>query len=214
MPPLANRPSPPSFRTSRLVFRAIEQNPEDDATIVDLFGSDAEGQFGWTEEPGIPWRSKDVEEFHKAIERATFAVVICLPKTDVPEPQDQGDSKVHSKKISGTAIGIMALHPIRHPHRRADFGIAIHRDHQGKGYAREAMEWLLDRAFVGFSLNRVQGRCAGWNERALSLYKSLGFVEEGRLRAATWCQGAFYDELQIGMLASEWIARQQAKSTA
>lgn len=34
----------------------------------------------------------------------------------------------------------------------------LHPWSQGKGYGREAMEWLLSRAFVGYGLNRVQSK--------------------------------------------------------
>lgn len=132
----------PSFRTSRLVFRALE-SPLDDHSILDLFGSDEAAQFGWTDEPVIPWSKKNIEDFHKAMEKATIAVMICLPDEE-------------NRKKAGKSIGMMALHPIRQPHRRADFGISLHRDFQGKGFAKEAIEWLLERAFVGFGLNRVQ----------------------------------------------------------
>jgi len=107
----------PSFRTSRLVFRAIE-SPLDDEFLVDLFGSDAAGQFGWTDEPVVPWSKKHVEDFHKAIEKAALPVMICLPEED-------GDNKK-----TGRAIGCVILHKIHPIHRSAYFGIAVHRDFQ------------------------------------------------------------------------------------
>ncbi|GAA5970622.1 hypothetical protein JCM3765_006119 [Sporobolomyces pararoseus] len=182
----------PSFRTSRLVFRALE-SPLDDPSILDLFGSDEAGQFGWTDEPFIPWSKKNIEDFYKAMEKATIAVMICLP--------DEEDGKK-----AGKSIGMMALHPIRYPHRRADFGISLHRDFQGKGFAKEAINWLLERAFVGFGLNRVQGACVSFNDRALKSYKSLGFVEEGRRRKSAWIQGNFHEDVLIGILATEWFS--------
>lgn len=96
--------------------------------------------------------------------------------------------------------------------RCAGFGLAIHKDFrvrsaesahrsvsltlfvlQGKGYATEAMEWLLRRAFIGYNLHRVEGTCAlssrgsgavvsdpfrtggvwSWNDGALKLYDKL-----------------------------------------
>ncbi|GAA6025212.1 hypothetical protein JCM11491_004867 [Sporobolomyces phaffii] len=191
--------SRPSFRTERLVYRAIA-SPLDDSTLLDLFGTDEPGQFGWTDEVIVPWTAAALQEFYKAMDKATFAVMICLP-----DPAG-GSAPGHVRK-PGDAIGFMALHPIRHPHRRADFGIALHRDHQGKGYAAEAIGWLLERAFVGYGLNRVQGACFSFNERALKCYTSLGFVEEGRRRSTTWQHGAYHDDIMIGILASEWFAR-------
>ncbi|GAA5837667.1 hypothetical protein JCM3766R1_000550 [Sporobolomyces carnicolor] len=196
----------PSYSTARLVMRAL-QTPLDDKHVLDLFGSDEPGQFGWTDEPVVPYTPKKVEEFHKAMEKATVAIMICLPDDD----KDEDGRSTHEGSVTkpGKAVGMMALHPIRHPHRRADFGIAIHRDHQGQGFAREALEWLLERAFIGYGLHRVQGSLFAYNERALRAYTSLGFTVEGRRREAVWSQGQFYDDIQIGILASEWLARRQ-----
>lgn len=50
----------------------------------------------------------------------------------------------------------------RNQHRCAHFGLTVHPKHQSKGYGTEAMEWMLERAFVGFGLNRVQGEFSFW----------------------------------------------------
>jgi len=42
------------------------------------------------------------------------------------------------------------------------------------------------------------------NEVARSLYRRLGFVEEGRLRGAAFKNGRFVDLVQMAMLADEY----------
>ncbi|POY75975.1 GNAT family acetyltransferase [Rhodotorula taiwanensis] len=83
----------------------------------------------------------------------------------------------------------------------------LHPWSQGKGYGREAMEWLLSRAFVGYGLNRVQSACWTWNEPAVRLYKSVGFQVEGTKRQACWQEGAFRDEYIIAILAEDYHKR-------
>ena len=52
----------------------------------------------------------------------------------------------------------------------------------GKGYGRSALMQVLDQAFGEFGAHRVWLDVMEDNHRARSLYRSLGFVEEGRLR--------------------------------
>ncbi|GAA5874239.1 hypothetical protein JCM16303_005786 [Sporobolomyces ruberrimus] len=197
--------TPPSFHSTRLVYRSIE-SPLDDAFLLDLLGSDEPSHFGGTDDPVVPWKKKSMEDFQKAVEKAPIGVIICLAGE-----KKEGEVGTGGVRKAGEAIGVMILHPIRQFHRRADFGISIAGAHQGKGYAAEALNWLLDRAFLGYGLNKVQGACFSFNEKALKCYKSVGFVEEGRRRQATWQEGAYYDDVLIGILASEWFALREKK---
>jgi hypothetical protein len=115
-------PEPASFRTSRLVFRAV-QAPLDDTALLDIFGSDEPGQFGWTDAPVIPYSPKDIENFHKSVEKPAFAVMICLPDEEQEKTEGSG-------RKAGKSIGMMLLRTIDYVHRKADFGISLHRDHQ------------------------------------------------------------------------------------
>lgn len=84
----------------------------------------------------------------------------------------------------------------RNQHRCAHFGLTVHPKHQGKGYGTEAMEWMLERAFVGFGLNRVQGE-PSLVSRVLSLkpHESTDELCRGVVRPAgnvfAWNKPAF-----------------------
>ena len=48
--------------------------------------------------------------------------------------------------------------------------------------------------------------------RAIRAYEKAGFRIEGRLREAIQRDGQFWDEIQMGVLADEWLAaRRQAR---
>jgi RimJ/RimL family protein N-acetyltransferase len=52
-------------------------------------------------------------------------------------------------------------------------------------------------------MHRVALRVEAFNSEALRFYERLGFVQEGRLRDATYCDGAFHDVLMLSLLSSD-----------
>jgi RimJ/RimL family protein N-acetyltransferase len=102
-------------------------------------------------------------------------------------------------------IGFVELDGIQWNHQNAWLGIALgDRAYWGKGYGREAMELILKFAFHELNLHRVQLDVFGYNERAISLYRKLGFVQEGVFREYLSRDGRRYDMLLFGLLRHEW----------
>lgn len=65
-----------------------------------------------------------------------------------------------------------------------DLTIAVAPDCQGQGVGRQLFQALLDEVIISMPhITRVELFCRSSNTRARALYLSLGFVEEGRLRA-------------------------------
>ena len=58
--------------------------------------------------------------------------------------------------------------------------IAVHEGHQRRGVGRALMDELLRWARANPSVEKVELQVRSSNERAIALYRSLGFVEEGR----------------------------------
>jgi ribosomal protein S18 acetylase RimI-like enzyme len=58
--------------------------------------------------------------------------------------------------------------------------IAVHEGHQGRGVGRALMSELLRWARANPRVEKVELQVRSSNERAIALYRSLGFVEEGR----------------------------------
>jgi RimJ/RimL family protein N-acetyltransferase len=78
----------------------------------------------------------------------------------------------------------------------------------GKGYGSEAVELLLEYAFIHRSVNRVWLGVGADNERAIRAYARAGFVEEGRFRKHVWVAGVPCDMVAMGVLKADWEARQ------
>ncbi len=72
--------------------------------------------------------------------------------------------------------------------------------HWGRGAGRALMTNLLDLADNWIGLRRLQLEVAADNARAISLYESLGFEQEGRLRCDTLTDGVLCDSVVMGRL--------------
>ena len=81
--------------------------------------------------------------------------------------------------------------------------------YQGKGYGREALTLLLDYAFRVRNLRRACLHVSATNERAVRLYRALGFVEEGRLRQHEWDGAGYEDVLSMALFRDAWDAARQ-----
>ena len=103
-------------------------------------------------------------------------------------------------------IGHVGLYKIDHRVRTAEFGIMIgDRNSWGKGIGRASTQAVLDYGFCELNLNRIYLYVLATNERAVELYHSLGFHEEGRLRQAQYKAGQYIDVLVMAMLREEYI---------
>ena len=104
------------------------------------------------------------------------------------------DDHVMVAEIDGRVVGFAGLH-VRDGKRRhsAWLGIAVHDEFAGRGAGRRLMESLLELADHWIGLVRVDLEASAGNERAIAMYRDLGFVEEGRQRKAYFADGGYED---------------------
>lgn len=106
---------------------------------------------------------------------------------------------------SGKLLGISVLRDINLIHRQAEFAIYIGDEaERGKGYAREGTRLTLGFGFFKLGLNRIFLKVLTENERAVHLYRKLGFVEEGVLRECVFKNNEFKDQYVMAILKSEF----------
>jgi len=113
-------------------------------------------------------------------------------------------------EADGRAIGRIGLNNLRPRDRMASLYIFVG-EHEawGKGYARDALMALLAYAFDTQNLRQVELWTLADNDRAIHLYKTCGFVEDGRLRDRSWIEGHYIDHLVMSINAEEF-ARSRA----
>ncbi|HET7677558.1 MAG TPA: GNAT family protein [Candidatus Limnocylindrales bacterium] len=110
-------------------------------------------------------------------------------------------------------IGLTTFSALDPDNGSAMFHITIgERDAWGRGFGTEATELMLGHAIDRLGLHRVALSVFEFNERAIGSYLKAGFRVEGRLRDAIWRDGRYWDEVQMGILESEWRERRQARA--
>jgi ribosomal protein S18 acetylase RimI-like enzyme len=78
--------------------------------------------------------------------------------------------------------------------------IAVHEGHQRHGVGRALMNELLRWARSNPRLDKVELQVRSSNERAIALYRSLGFVEEGRkTRRLKIAPNEYLDEVYMAL---------------
>ena len=107
-------------------------------------------------------------------------------------------------------IGYVILQGCRNPHRSVELKRLVLQE-KGQGYGRACVRLLKQMAFRDLHAHRFWLDVKQLNTRALALYASEGFVEEGRLRESVRLStdGADgYDSLVLmSMLDREYQAR-------
>lgn len=110
-------------------------------------------------------------------------------------------------------IGMVGLWNALSTHRNAMVSIGIgERALWGKGFGGDAMNLILRFGFQELNLHRVTLYTFALNPRAIRSYQKVGFVEEGRVRGAMKRYGTRGDYVFMGILRSEWEAKQKASA--
>jgi RimJ/RimL family protein N-acetyltransferase len=170
----------------------------DEIKLCSIKGKDIETILEWFDDydfltyfdmlPAVPQTREQVEEmleyFIKPQNRVIFAV---------------------RHRESGNIIGITGFDDIQWNNGTATLFIGIgDKEHTGKGYGREALRMLIDFGFYELNLHRIQLSVIAYNDRAISLYESAGFIKEGAYREFVNRGGKRADLNIYGLLKSEW----------
>ena len=109
--------------------------------------------------------------------------------------------------VDGRA-GLVELVEIDYIHRKAEFQIIVHPDHQGRGLAARASAAALDHAFGVLNLHKVYLVVDVQNARAVRAYEKTGFVVEGELREEYFAGGRYRDAYRMAILQREHLGGQ------
>jgi RimJ/RimL family protein N-acetyltransferase len=119
-------------------------------------------------------------------------------------------SKEHNYSIidmdTDELIGSCGFIGLDHLNQIAEIGLFIgNKNYWNKGYGTESMKLLLDYGFNALNLNNVMLRVYSFNERAIKMYKKLGFQVIGNRRESLKRGNKVYDEIYMDILAKEYI---------
>ena len=89
--------------------------------------------------------------------------------------------------------------------RTTDISIIIgEKDAWGKGYGTEAILLLLDYAFRCLNFHRVAIGVVGFNKKAISFWKKIGFKKEGVQRDGYYYNHKYFDFVMMSILEDEF----------
>ena len=177
----------PTLTTSRLRLRALV--PTDVPALYAIFG-DVEVVRYWSAPPltDLAGAAALQAEIH-----ALFQARTLLQWGIVRADED-------------TVLGTCTLAEIDLQHQRAAIGFALGRASWGQGFAREAVQALVDFAFTELELRRLAADADPRNLRSLHLLESLGFAREGFQRECYFVMDEWQDAVLVGLLRREWQA--------
>ena len=104
-------------------------------------------------------------------------------------------------------VGNCTLFDFHEDSRRAQVGYCLGRPYWGQGYMHEALTALVDHAFGGLALNRLEADIDPRNLGSAKALERLGFVREGFLRERWIVDGEVSDSALYGLLQREWRTR-------
>ncbi len=109
------------------------------------------------------------------------------------------------------SVGFVILQGCRNPHRSIELKrIVLQPAAQGQGIGRACIRGLAQMAFRDLNAHRFWLDVKALNLRAQALYRSEGFVEEGRLREGVRTDDGYDSLIVMSMLAQEHELRQTA----
>ncbi len=107
-------------------------------------------------------------------------------------------------EYNGEKIGLVRLDDIDQVNQSICVGLDIAKVYRGQGHGKKSFKVLLEYVFHELNMNRAWLLVAEFNERAYKLYKSLGFIEEGRQRERLYRFGRHYDYIMMSILKKEY----------
>lgn len=169
-----------------------------------------------------PFENNDLDALYDLYRRDEVTRYIYAPSAsrrdakvllDRIRPMVAIDDKRDSLRLAGvergtnTLIGDFSIWLGPHEHRGAEIGFVVHPDHQGRGYAREAMTMIIGLAFRELGLHRIVGRCDARNTASARLMERIGMRREAHLIENEFIKGEWCDELDYAILDREWARR-------
>jgi RimJ/RimL family protein N-acetyltransferase len=174
--------------TERLLLRDLHDN--DKQAIFD-YRSDAEANKfqSW-----VPESPEEVEQF---ISRNTSTF-------NQPESWYQ---VLITDRETAAVIGDMGIHFFGRENQQVELGITLNKNHQGKGYAAEALEGLIRYLFNDLQKHRIMASVDPDNRASVRLMERVGLRKEGHFIKSLFWKNKWVDDLIYAILREEWMKK-------
>lgn len=117
---------------------------------------------------------------------------------------DQGERRFIVEK-NDEMLGLVELVEIDYIHRRAEFQIIIDPKYQGHGYAVIATRLAMDYAFSVLNMHKLYLVVDKKNEKAIHIYKKVGFSVEGELKDEFFIDGSYHNAIRMCIFQQQYL---------
>jgi RimJ/RimL family protein N-acetyltransferase len=140
--------------------------------------------------------------WHSFDERDARAFIREMELAQPGVPGEWFQFAVESKETGGL-VGDCALQVDGQEPYRAEIGFTLAREHQGKGFASEAVWLLLNYVFEALGLHRVVAIADCRNKPSWALLVRVGMRREGHFLEDVWFKGGWSHEYLYALLKDE-----------
>jgi len=129
-----------------------------------------------------------------------YNITVEQERSWVTRPQHEASTFILIAEQNGNIIGLLdfSAKPKKKMMHSGEFGVSVHPDYRGLGIGRVLIQTLLIWVKRNPQIEKVLLNVFASNINAISLYKTLGFLEEGRqLRAIKQPSGEYIDLIQM-----------------
>lgn len=156
----------------------------------------------------------DVDALHEIFSDPEVARFLAIPRQPDREATERFLDDIHEGyrtstlyqwgvENAGRVVGTCTLGGLDWENRRAEIGFALARAAWGQGLMPDALTALIDHAFDGLQLHRIEADVDPRNTASLRLLERLGFRREGYLRERYFKDGEIQDTVFFGLLRSD-----------
>jgi RimJ/RimL family protein N-acetyltransferase len=162
--------------------------------------SDAEAFASYRSDPAVA-RYQGWDAPYPVEQASRFVSAMATEPADVP-----GEWLQIAVTLVGddALVGDCAFAPQAHEPRTVEVGFTIALEHQGRGYAREAVSSLLRYLFEQLGKHRVTASCDPRNAPSVRVLEAVGMRREGHMVESTWGKDEWSDDLLFAILRREW----------
>lgn len=186
-----DRVSPYPLRTERLLLRFVREG--DEATIT-AYRNDPE--VSALQDWDLPYPRENADRL----------IAAHRERTDI-EP---GGSYQVGIEREGELLGDLYV-GLHEQGGVAEIGFTLRTEHQGKGYAREAAEAVIDDLVERLGVHRVFAQLSPDNHASAGLLERLGFTVECLAPKSYWWRGQWDDNLIYALSDEQWRAHRAAQ---
>lgn len=150
----------------------------------------------WRNQPELRKYFREHREINSAMQNSWY-------EEKVLKDNNQVNFEIRDTKTD-KLIGHCGLYYVHWVYRHAEFGIYIgDASYRSGGYGSDALRTLIKYGFEDLNLHRIWCEVYG-NNKAIEVYKHIGFKSEGILRQNVFKNNEYLDSYILGILKEEY----------